>query len=535
MYFNSGADTAADSNYPGVTTSVGTNLVAGVELGLEQFDWNADVKRVMIILSDGAPSIGGYPTDLLNEFKDIGGVVYTVGFAFSSGNFTNLASKGGAYTADNADALKVAMDSITTKVAGLISDPLGEGVELVGSVEVSGEGYEDSELWTSEDGKTIYWTNNEGLNNKVTLTYTVKLTDATKETAKENGLDVPLNGNATLNFDGTNGAVQVPFPVPVAHVDPEPKMYTLAYVSNGGTEFDPKQYEDGTEVALDKIPTKTDYQFTGWYEDEACTTLVTKVTMDQDRTVYAGWKKDETPVLKKDDHSAYIIGYDDGTVRPEQSISRAEVATIFFRLLNDDTREQYWADTNDYSDVEDNVWYTNAISTLSNMGILTGYEDGTFKPDASVTRAEFATIAARFSDGEIEDFASFPDVPEDHWASKYIAKAEKLGWIKGYDDGTFGPENEITRAQAMTLVNRVLERGVDEEGICENTIKWSDNLDTTAWYYYDVQEATNSHFYVRTDREIKDQTFCYEKWTELKENRNWADLEQAWKDAFANK
>ncbi len=535
VYFNSGADTAADSNYPGVTTSVGTNLVAGVELGLEQFDWNADVKRVMIILSDGAPSIGGYPTDLLNEFKDIGGVVYTVGFAFSSGNFTNLASKGGAYTADNADALKVAMDSITTKVAGLISDPLGEGVELVGSVEVSGEGYEDSELWTSEDGKTIYWTNNEGLNNKVTLTYTVKLTDATKETAKENGLDVPLNGNATLNFDGTNGAVQVPFPVPVAHVDPEPKMYTLAYVSNGGTEFDPKQYEDGTEVALDKIPTKTDYQFTGWYEDEACTTLVTKVTMDQDRTVYAGWKKDETPVLKKDDHSAYIIGYDDGTVRPEQSISRAEVATIFFRLLNDDTREQYWADTNDYSDVEDNVWYTNAISTLSNMGILTGYEDGTFKPDASVTRAEFATIAARFSDGEIEDFASFPDVPEDHWASKYIAKAEKLGWIKGYDDGTFGPENEITRAQAMTLVNRVLERGVDEEGICENTIKWSDNLDTTAWYYYDVQEATNSHFYVRTDREIKDQTFCYEKWTELKENRNWADLEQAWKDAFANK
>ena len=535
VYFNSGADTAADSNYPGVTTSVGTNLVAGVELGLEQFDWNADVKRVMIILSDGAPSIGGYPTDLLNEFKDIGGVVYTVGFAFSSGNFTNLASKGGAYTADNADALKVAMDSITTKVAGLISDPLGEGVELVGSVEVSGEGYEDSELWTSEDGKTIYWTNNEGLNNKVTLTYTVKLTDATKETAKENGLDVPLNGNATLNFDGTNGAVQVPFPVPVAHVDPEPKMYTLAYVSNGGTEFDPKQYEDGTEVALDKIPTKTDYQFTGWYEDEACTTLVTKVTMDQDRTVYAGWKKDETPVLKKDDHSAYIIDYDDGTVRPEQSISRAEVATIFFRLLNDDTREQYWADTNDYSDVEDNVWYTNAISTLSNMGILTGYEDGTFKPDASVTRAEFATIAARFSDGEIEDFASFPDVPEDHWASKYIAKAEKLGWIKGYDDGTFGPENEITRAQAMTLVNRVLERGVDEEGICENTIKWSDNLDTTAWYYYDVQEATNSHFYVRTDREIKDQTFCYEKWTELKENRNWADLEQAWKDAFANK
>ncbi len=602
VYFSDRAKSAADSNYTGVSPYGSTSLSAGVKKGIEQLN-DTSKKRVLIIVADGE-SNDGYPDSEIRAFKDAGGIVYTVGFTFSNEKFEALASENGNYTANNADELKVAMDEITTKVAGLISDPMGDGVELVpGTVKVSGEGYENSEQWTSEDGRTIYWTNKDGLNKKVTLTYTVKLTDATKEAAKENGMDVPLNKNATLNFDGTNGAVQVPFPVPVAHVDPEPKMYTLTYVSNGGTEFadetykegtevtidkqptregyvfkgwyadeklteavskvtmnsdktvyakwaklytltyvsnggtdiEPQQYEDGSTAMLDDIPTKTDYQFTGWYEDEACTTLVESVIMDKNRTVYAGWKKDETPVLKKDDHSAYIIGYDDGTVRPEQSISRAEVATIFFRLLNDETREQYWADTNDYSDVADNVWYTNAISTLSKMGILTGYEDGTFKPDASVTRAEFATIAARFSDGELKDFASFPDVPEDHWASQYIAKAEKLGWIKGYDDGTFGPENEITRAQAMTLVNRVLERGVDEEGICENTIQWSDNLDTTAWYYYDVQEATNSHFYVRTDREIKDQTFCYEKWTELKENRNWADLEQAWKDAFANK
>ena len=537
VYFSNDAKSAADSNYTDVEPYGATNLIAGVKKGIEQLDTTK--KRVLIIVSDGEPtkpSNGAYPTEEINKFKAEGGVVYTVGFTFSNDKFKALASENGNYTANNADELKVAMDSITTKVAGLISDPMGDGVELVpGSVKVSGEGYENSEQWTSEDGRTIYWTNKDGLNNKVTLTYTVKLTDATKEAAKENGMDVPLNKNATLNFDGTNGAVQVPFPVPVAHVDPEPKMYTLTYVSNGGTEFEPETHKEGTVVALSNIPTKADYQFTGWYEDEACTKLVTKVTMDQDRTVYAGWKKDETPVLVKGDHSAYIIGYKDGTVRPERSISRAEVATIFFRLLTDETREQYWADTNEYTDVKDTDWCNNAISTLSNMGILKGYEDGTFRPDAPVTRAEFAAIAARFSDGEANEYAAFSDVPQDYWASKEIAKAAKLGWIKGYKDGTFRPKNNITRAEAMTLVNRVLERGVDEEGICEDTIQWSDNLDKSAWYYYAVQEATNSHEYARTDREIKDQTFCYEEWIKLKENRNWADLEKTWKAAFANK
>ena len=534
VYFSDRANDATDSSYTGISPKGSTHLSDGVKAGIARLT-DPTKKHVLIIVADGE-SDDGYPADDVQAFKDAGGTVYTVGFTFSSDKFEALASKGGNYTANNADELKVAMDEITTKVVGLISDPMGDGVELVpGSVKVSGEGYENSEQWTSEDGRTIYWTNKDGLNNKVTLTYTVKLTDATVEAAKENGLDVPLNKNATLNFDGADGAIQVPFPVPVAHVDPEPKMYTLTYVSNGGTEFEPETHKEGTVVALSNIPTKTDYQFTGWYEDEACTKLVTKVTMDQDRTVYAGWKEDETPILEKGDHSAYIIGYKDGTVRPERSISRAEVATIFFRLLTDETREQYWADTNNYSDVKDTAWYNNAISTLSNMGILKGYQDGTFHPDAPVTRAEFATIAARFSDGELNEYASFPDVPENHWASKYIAKAAKLGWIKGYKDGTFRPKNNITRAEAMTLVNRVLERGVDEEGICEDIIQWSDNLDKSAWYYYAVQEATNSHEYARTDREIKDQTFCYEEWIKLKENRNWAELEKTWKAAFATK
>ena len=602
VYFSDRANDATDSSYTGISPKGSTHLSDGVKAGIARLT-DSTKKRVLIIVADGE-SDDGYPADEVQAFKDAGGTVYTVGFTFSSDKFEALASKGGNYTANNADELKVAMDEITTKVAGLISDPMGDGVELVpGSVKVSGEGYENSEQWTSEDGRTIYWTNKDGLNNKVTLTYTVKLTDATVEAAKENGLDVPLNKNATLNFDGTDGAIQVPFPVPVAHVDrelknftltyvsnggteyaaetykegtevaidkaptregyifkgwyadealtqavskvtmdsdktvyakweKELKNFTLTYVSNGGTEFDPETYKEGTEVPLSKIPTRAGFSFLGWYADAALTQLVTKVTMDSDKTVYASWKEDETPVLEKGDHFAYIIGYKDGYVRPNRNISRAEVATIFFRLLTDDAREKYWSSTNNYSDVKDTDWCNNAISTLSNMGILKGYEDGTFHPNAPVTRAEFAAIAARFSDGAADDYATFSDVPNDYWASKEIAKAAKLGWIKGYKDGTFRPTNNITRAEVMTLVNRVLERGVDEEGLTEDAIQWADNLDKSAWYYYDVQEATNSHEYARTDREIKDQTYCYEEWIKLKENRNWAELESIWKNLY---
>ena len=601
VYFSDRANDATDSSYTGISPKGSTHLSDGVKAGIARLT-DPTKKHVLIIVADGE-SDDGYPADEVQAFKDAGGTVYTVGFTFSSDKFEALASKGGNYTANNADELKVAMDEITTKVAGLISDPMGDGVELVpGSVKVSGEGYENSEQWTSEDGRTIYWTNKDGLNNKVTLTYIVKLTDATVEAAKENGLDVPLNKNATLNFDGADGAIQVPFPVPVAHVDrelknftltyvsnggteyaaetykegtevaidkaptregyifkgwyadealtqavskvtmdsdktvyakweKEIKNFTLTYVSNGGTEFDPETYKEGTEVPLSKIPTREGFSFLGWYADAALTQLVTKVTMDSDKTVYASWKEDETPVLEKGDHFAYIIGYKDGYVRPNRNISRAEVATIFFRLLTDDAREKYWSSTNNYSDVKDTDWCNNAISTLSNMGILKGYEDGTFHPNAPVTRAEFAVIAARFSDGAADDYATFSDVPNDYWASKEIAKAAKLGWIKGYTDGTFRPTNNITRAEVMTLVNRVLERGVDEEGLMEDAIQWADNKPGD-WYYYDVQEATNSHEYVRTDKPIDGQDISYEEWIKLKENRNWAELESIWKNLY---
>ena len=306
-------------------------------------------------------------------------------------------------------------------------------------------------------------------------------------------------------------------------------VVTLTYESNGGTAFDPERYSLHTEAELEKTPEKPGFTFRGWYLDEALTQPVTKVTMDADKTVYAKWEADKTPDLDKGDHSAYIIGYTDGTVRPHRNISRAEVATIFFRLLTEESRTANWSSHNSYPDVPDTAWYNNAVSTLSNMGIIKGDLSGNFRPNDPITRAEFAAIAARFCSDQPEGTASFRDVPETYWAAKEIAKAEQLGWIKGYSDGTFRPGKNITRAETMTLVNRVLERAVDQDGVCADMVTWIDNPNTGKWPYYEVQEATNSHEYMRTDRQPEGQSFSYEKWIQLKENRDWAALEKQWK------
>ena len=236
------------------------------------------------------------------------------------------------------------------------------------------------------------------------------------------------------------------------------------------------------------------------------------------------------PALNIADHVAYIIGYEDGTVRPEKNITRAEVTTIFFRLLTDESRAYYWSTVNGYSDVSADAWYNNAVSTMNNAGIVTGYPDGSFRPDATITRAEFATIAARFSEVVYNGGNSFTDVPENHWAVRYIALAEYLGWINGYPDGTFRPDQAITRAEAMTLINRVLERAVDEDGLLPDMVTWSDNRPGT-WYYEAVQEATNSHEYVRTGIQVPGQTFCYETWLVIRAVPDWASLERAWSTA----
>lgn len=227
----------------------------------------------------------------------------------------------------------------------------------------------------------------------------------------------------------------------------------------------------------------------------------------------------DTGMLNKTDHFAYVIGYPDGTVHPNGQITRAEVATIFFRLLRDEVRDGAFTTSNSYSDVAYGKWYNNPISTMSALGSITGYPDGTFKPNKPITRAEFAAIAARFDETQSGKSATFSDVIG-HWAAKEIGIAYYNDWIKGYPDGTFKPDQNITRAEAMTLINRVLERKPESPAdLLTNMNKWTDNLDTSKWYYLDVQEATNSHGYTR-------KTFNYELWRQMLPDPDWSRYER---------
>ena len=230
---------------------------------------------------------------------------------------------------------------------------------------------------------------------------------------------------------------------------------------------------------------------------------------------------DDVPTgLNGKDHYAYIIGYGNNDVRPQNNITRAEVATIFFRLLTDETREANMTKSNGYNDVKDGDWFCCAVSTLSKMGIIKGYEDGSFKPNDPISRAEFAAIAARFDPNGDKTPASFFDVTS-HWAKDEISIAANHGWIKGYEDGSFKPDQKITRAETMTLVNRVLNRLPETKDDLHKDMKtWVDNMDETAWYYLAVQEATNSHYF-------KNKTGTkFEQWTDLRDTRDWSELEK---------
>lgn len=223
-----------------------------------------------------------------------------------------------------------------------------------------------------------------------------------------------------------------------------------------------------------------------------------------------------TPELERGDHYAYIVGYEDDTIRPQNNITRAEVATIFFRLLTDESREAYFTTDCDFTDVNGGAWYANTVATLSNAGILAGYPDGSFRPNDPITRAEFAAIATRFDDLAAAD-STFTDI-DGHWAEDAINAAYGAGWVGGYPDGTFRPNNNITRAEVMSLVNRVLDREVDEDGMLDDMLTWIDNEPGT-WYYEAVQEATNSHDYERKDAD------SVETWTQINEPIDWDKVE----------
>ena len=297
--------------------------------------------------------------------------------------------------------------------------------------------------------------------------------------------------------------------------------YTLKYVTNGGKVISSetksrswvKDYEDLP------TPTRSGYRFEGWYYD---TRLTDKVTDDVKVnktvvTLYARWSSSETPgMLNDEDHFAYVQGYSDGNVHPYGLISRAETTTIFFRLLTDEVRDDNLLTSNTYTDVTNDYWANTAISTMTGLGIVQGRSATTFDPKAPITRAQFAAICARFDTGVSSGSRTFSDI-SGHWAEKYIERAAELGWIQGFADGTFRPDTYITRAQAMTMINRVLNRTPeDEEDLLKGMKVWPD-CNPGDWFYLAVQEATNSHDYKDRGGEV---------WTKLTRDPDWTRYER---------
>ena len=331
-----------------------------------------------------------------------------------------------------------------------------------------------------------------------------------------------------------------------------PLMYTLTYdvtgdLPEGYTAPAKQTLVKGSSYTVAEVPASVSgskdgvngtFSFNGWKKDDG-TVLTGEQQLTADLTLHGVWsftKKssgggshkptvtipDDVPTgLNGDDHFAYIVGYPNGNVEPNGNITRAEVATIFFRLLTEEVRTANSTQSNSLSDVTRGQWFNHAVSTLSSMGIVKGHNDGTFAPNAPITRAEFAAIAARFDDKNTDTSSKFTDIAS-HWAKNEIGIAANKGWINGYPDGTFRPNQYITRAEAMTLVNRVLNRLPENSSdLLDSMIKWPDNSDASAWYYLAVQEATNSHAYSDKSKDDK-----YEKWTTIRETRDWTELEK---------
>lgn len=365
-------------------------------------------------------------------------------------------------------------------------------------------------------------------------TYTFGSTEYKVTYTAKNG-DTPAQFTWNINEDVYAGT-EVTLSYKLKLTNPKTGTYGVTDLNGDGKV-------DGTDTAVD--PNKALYtnESATLYKD-ANTKLAEFPKPSVFYTVSSGSSGSHSggsrPSLNTKDHYGYIIGYPvdyytgqpttDQTkkpVRPEGKITRAEVATIYFRMLTDESRTKFWSQSSGYSDVKTGDWFNNAVSTLSKAGIIAGYEDGSFRPNGYITRAEFATIAARFFDVTYNGKDLFPDI-SGHWAKDYINQAANKGFVNGYEDGTFKPDRNITRAEAVTLVNRTLDRHPDKSHFTKDMLVWPDNMDQTKWYYADMQEATNSHTYQMKENSDKTK---YENWTKTLPIRNWEALEKAWSNA----
>lgn len=290
----------------------------------------------------------------------------------------------------------------------------------------------------------------------------------------------------------------------------EENGYLVSYDLNGGEPAENEDYKEeivaeGTPIALKKAPSKDGYVFAGWSDGDTTYNAGDAVVVEHAMTFTAQWKLEGEEIiagmtglltvagLGTDDHIAYVYGYPDGTVRPNGTITRAEVTTIFYRLLTSARRDEIFTSENSFRDVNSSMWYNKAASSMAAGGYIQGYADGTFGANKPITRAEFVCLAARFAT-KTTGFASYTDVDNGHWAARSIAICASNGWVQGYEDGTFRPDQPITRAEAMTIINRMLGRGVSKGYVCKGAARFTDN-DPGSWYYYEILEATNDHEY----------------------------------------
>lgn len=530
-------------DYKEETTEINWNVPKSkTATRLDKKTWTSDVT---LSLFDGTATVV-LPDDMPGN--QTSGVAYTVG-----AGSTVTDTIGEKFTFGGVDSFTL---KVGTKEIKGVKDDSDENTVNFGEKKDDGK-YPYTVTYTP-DTKTFVWTINEVLNGResVQLTYTVKLTkpetapgtygveDLKGEkvlTDTEAANALYTNESAVLNAKTENNVTIV------AQNFPKPSVsYTVKSSGGGGggssttyyyfaiEKVDAQDdhalsgarfglYLDGKQIAAAtsdrsglvlfcvsesdyrKITTKSDLYYQELTAPEGYVVSSDKIdieksdlttsqtTAEKNAETVRNYQKNAPADLNGDDHVAYVHGYTDGTVKPNNNVTRAETATMLYRLLTESRRNEIQTANNSFSDVSTDDWYNESVSTMANGKYITGYPDGTFGGNKNITRAEFVAMLVRFIGVQNED-CSFIDVSRDYWAYGCIATATKAGWIAGYTDGTFKPEQPITRAEAMTIINRVLNRGVNEKSELMNFRVWPDN-DPSAWYYYEVIEASNEHEY----------------------------------------
>ena len=389
--------------------------------------------------------------------------------------------------------------------------------------------------------------NNNGIADDEEEKYTVTYTDgvANEEVFADQVYGDLLSGTATPAFKGNptrDGYRFAGWNPAVADNVTESVTYAAQWTARTDLSYTVHYYLKNTTKKVADDKTVDGQTFNAVVKEEAIRISGYRVYGDSEKSITIGTGTNEIifyytrasrpsasstskPTLNTGDHYAYVMGYPDGTVRPNGSITRAEVSAILFRLLSDETRDEYFTTESSFTDVKAGAWYNNSIATLEKAGVIVDTaKGGAFRPNEAITRAELAAMLAQFSDAKPVKGVKFSDVSAEHWAYEAIAIAAKMGWIEGYPDGTFRPDATITRAEMMTLVNRALERVPSDEDhlLSKRVMLTFPDCKSGDWFYIAVQEATNSHTYERAATEKNGD----EQWTALRANRDWTQLEK---------